>query len=53
VLSAISKSDAWTTKMLGMIAGGVDGGEIFAPDALERLYNDTGVPEDERLYEWA
>jgi flavin-dependent dehydrogenase len=51
VLTAISTSPAWTTKMLGMIAGGVEDHEIYAPDSLERLYDDAGVPEAERLYE--
>lgn len=51
VLSAISTSDEWTTKMLGLIAGGVEDHEIFAPENLKRLYDDAGVPEDKRIYD--
>ncbi|SCL14843.1 Dehydrogenase (flavoprotein) [Micromonospora nigra] len=51
VLRAISTSDEWTTKMLGVIAGGVEDHEIFAPDSLKRLYDDAGVPEEKRIYD--
>ncbi|MDG4819256.1 NAD(P)/FAD-dependent oxidoreductase [Micromonospora carbonacea] len=51
VLGAISTSQEWTTKMLGIIAGGVEGYEIFAPDNLDRLYDDAGVPQHKRIYE--
>lgn len=51
VLRAIGTSDEWTAKMLGLIAGGVPDYEIFAPDALERLYDDAGVPQDQRIYD--
>ncbi|RLK57946.1 flavin-dependent dehydrogenase [Actinokineospora cianjurensis] len=51
VLSAIGTSQHWTTKMLGLIAGGVEDHEIFSPDALERIYEDAGVPEAQRIYD--
>jgi flavin-dependent dehydrogenase len=50
-LGAISTSQKWTTKMLGIIAGGIEGHEIFSPENLERLYDDAGVPAGERVYE--
>jgi flavin-dependent dehydrogenase len=51
VLGAIGKSQHWTDKMLGLIAGGVPDYEIFAPEPLEQIYNDAGVPEALRLYD--
>ncbi|MFI9119638.1 NAD(P)/FAD-dependent oxidoreductase [Streptomyces bikiniensis] len=50
-MSAMSKSQEWTNKMLGLIGGIVPDYEIYAPDALERLYDDAGVPQDERIYD--
>ncbi|MEX5635160.1 NAD(P)/FAD-dependent oxidoreductase [Parafrankia sp. FMc2] len=50
-MRAMSTSQEWTNKMLGLIAGGVPDYEIFSPDALERLYDDAGVPQDQRVYE--
>ncbi|MEU7697034.1 MULTISPECIES: NAD(P)/FAD-dependent oxidoreductase [unclassified Streptomyces] len=50
-MSAMSKSQEWTNKMLGLIGGIVPDYEIYAPDALERLYDDAGVPESERIYD--
>ncbi|WP_103530958.1 NAD(P)/FAD-dependent oxidoreductase [Streptomyces sp. SM11] len=50
-MSAMSKSQEWTNKMLGLIGGVVPDYEIYAPDALERLYDDAGVPQDERIYD--
>ncbi|GAA1910518.1 NAD(P)/FAD-dependent oxidoreductase [Streptomyces sodiiphilus] len=50
-LGAMSTSQEWTNKMLGLIAGGVEDHEIFSPDALQRLYDDAGVPESERVYD--
>lgn len=51
VLGAIGKSDYWTTQMLGLIAGGVEDHVIFSPEALERIYDDAGVPAEKRIYE--
>ncbi|MEU3448211.1 NAD(P)/FAD-dependent oxidoreductase [Streptomyces thermolilacinus] len=50
-MSAMSKSQEWTDKMLGLIGGIVPDYEIYAPDALERLYDAAGVPQDERIYD--
>ncbi|MET7760266.1 NAD(P)/FAD-dependent oxidoreductase [Streptomyces sp. NPDC005389] len=50
-MSAMSKSQEWTDKMLGLIGGIVPDYEIYAPDALERLYDAAGVPEAERIYD--
>ncbi|MFJ7043350.1 FAD-binding monooxygenase [Streptomyces sp. JV178] len=50
-MSAMSASQEWTNKMLGLIGGVVPDYEIYAPDALERLYDDAGVPEEERVYD--
>ncbi|MFD7899419.1 NAD(P)/FAD-dependent oxidoreductase [Streptomyces sp. NPDC059743] len=50
-MSAMSASQEWTDKMLGLIAGGVEDHEIYAPENLTRLYDDAGVPEEKRIYE--
>ncbi|MEV5584522.1 NAD(P)/FAD-dependent oxidoreductase [Nonomuraea pusilla] len=50
-MDAMSKSQEWTNKMLGLIGGIVEGHEIYAPEALERLYDDAGVPQDQRIYD--
>lgn len=47
----MSKSQEWTDGMLGLIGGVVEDHEIYAPDALERLYDDAGVPQDQRIYD--
>lgn len=51
VLGAVSASPTWTTTMLGWIAGGVEDHVIYSPDGLQALYDDAGVPEDERVYD--
>ncbi|MYV51243.1 NAD(P)/FAD-dependent oxidoreductase [Streptomyces sp. SID3212] len=53
VLTSVSTSQEWTDKMLGLIAGGVEDHEIYAPDNLKRLYDDAGVPEEKRLYDFS
>ncbi|MFU2337283.1 NAD(P)/FAD-dependent oxidoreductase [Streptomyces albidoflavus] len=50
-MDAMSKSQEWTDRMLGLIGGVVEDYEIYAPDALERLYDDAGVPQDQRIYD--
>ncbi len=50
-MDAMSKSQEWTDRMLGLIGGVVEAPEIYAPDALERLYDDAGVPQDQRIYD--
>ncbi|MFI1352891.1 NAD(P)/FAD-dependent oxidoreductase [Streptomyces sp. NPDC020898] len=50
VFRSASASQAWTNKILGLFAGFVDYQEIFSPDALRKLYDDTGLPEDKRIY---
>lgn len=51
VVGAVSQAGPdWTSTLLGVVGGVVDGGELFAPDALERLYDEAGVPEDARDY---
>ncbi|RZF03285.1 NAD(P)/FAD-dependent oxidoreductase [Streptomyces albidoflavus] len=50
-MDAMSKSQEWTDRMLGLIGGVVEDHEIYAPDALERLYDDAGVPQDQRIYD--
>jgi hypothetical protein len=37
--------------MLGLIGGVVEDYEIYSPEALERLYDDAGVPEEKRIYD--
>ncbi|GHC82632.1 FAD-dependent oxidoreductase [Nocardiopsis terrae] len=51
VLGAISQDQKWTNTMLGIIAGVVHGDEIFSPEGLQKLYDEVGVPEDERAYD--
>jgi len=51
VLGAVAASEKWTTTMLGWIAGGVEDYEIYSPDGLQALYDDAGVPEDQRVYD--
>lgn len=50
-LGAVERSQKWTDIMLGIIAGTVHGDEIFSPEGLQRLYDETGVPEEERVYD--
>ncbi|MFD9692471.1 NAD(P)/FAD-dependent oxidoreductase [Kitasatospora sp. NPDC059146] len=50
-MSAMSATQEWTDRMLGLIGGIVEGYEIYAPDALERLYDSAGVPQDQRIYD--
>ncbi len=50
VFASASASQAWTNKILGLFAGSVDYQEIFSPDILRKLYDDTGVPEYQRIY---
>ncbi|MHC8560674.1 hypothetical protein ACW23B_00675 [Streptomyces albidoflavus] len=50
-MDAMSKRQEWTDRMLGLIGGVVEDHEIYAPDALERLYDDAGVPQDQRIYD--
>ncbi|MGW0663551.1 NAD(P)/FAD-dependent oxidoreductase [Streptodolium elevatio] len=50
VFGAIRRSPEWTTKLFGLFAGGVEHHEIFSRQAVERLYDDTGVPPHERVY---
>ncbi|MFJ5259380.1 NAD(P)/FAD-dependent oxidoreductase [Streptomyces sp. NPDC088387] len=49
-LGAMSTSRHWTTKLLGLFAGGVEHHEIFSRESLERLYDDTGVPREQRVF---
>ncbi|WP_150242310.1 NAD(P)/FAD-dependent oxidoreductase [Nocardiopsis quinghaiensis] len=51
VMGAISQDQKWTDTMLGIIAGLVHGDEIFSPESLQKLYDETGVPEEERVYD--
>lgn len=50
-MDAMSKSQEWTNKMLGLIGGIVEDHEIYSPEALERLYDDAGVEQDQRIYD--
>ncbi|MEU5159941.1 NAD(P)/FAD-dependent oxidoreductase [Streptomyces sp. NPDC020875] len=50
-MEAASRSRVWTEKMLGVIGGVVPEYEIYGRDALERLYEDTGVPPERRIYD--
>ncbi|SDD34279.1 NAD(P)/FAD-dependent oxidoreductase [Actinokineospora iranica] len=50
VFRATSQSPAYTKKFFGLIAGGVHGEEFFAPGHLEELYDEVGMPADERRY---
>ncbi|WP_436776726.1 NAD(P)/FAD-dependent oxidoreductase [Yinghuangia sp. YIM S09857] len=50
VFGAIQRSPEWTTKLFGLFAGGVEHHEIFSREAMERLYDDTGVPAADRVY---
>lgn len=51
IIKACSRSQEWTNKMLGVVAGVVDGGEVFEPENLERLYEEAGLPDDERVFD--
>lgn len=51
IIKACSRSQEWTNRMLGVVSGIVDGGEVFEPAALERLYEDAGLPESERVFD--
>lgn len=51
VIKACSQSEKWTTTMLGVVAGVVDGDEIFSPESLERLYEEGGLLEDEKVWD--
>ncbi len=49
VLRATSQSPEYTKKFFGLMAGGIHGEEFFAPENLEKLYEEVGTPRDERL----
>ncbi|WP_131786801.1 NAD(P)/FAD-dependent oxidoreductase [Protofrankia symbiont of Coriaria ruscifolia] len=49
VLRAASQSPEYTKKFYGMIGGGVHSEEFFAPENLEKLYEEVGTPQDKRL----
>lgn len=49
IIKACSRSQEWTNRMLGVVAGVVDGGEVFEPENLSRLYEEAGLPEEERI----
>lgn len=51
VIDACSRSQGWTNTMLGVVAGVVDGDEIFAPESLERLYEESGLATEMRVYD--
>ncbi|WTW99397.1 NAD(P)/FAD-dependent oxidoreductase [Streptomycetaceae bacterium NBC_01309] len=50
MLAAMSTSQEWTNKLFGLFAGGVPHGDIFSREAVEKLYDDTGLPEEQRVY---
>lgn len=49
IIKACSRSQEWTNKMLGVVAGIVDGGEVFEPENLSRLYAEADLPQEERI----
>ena len=49
VFRAAAQSETYTKKFFGLIAGGVHGEEFFAPENLEALYEEVGMPADKRL----
>ncbi|MFV2197785.1 NAD(P)/FAD-dependent oxidoreductase [Nocardiopsis sp. LOL_012] len=51
VMGAIGQDQKWTDTMLGIIGGTVPGDAIFSPEGLQKLYDDVGVPEEERIYD--
>lgn len=51
IIKACSRNQEWTNKMLGVVAGIVDGGEVFAPENLARLYADADLPQEERVFD--
>ncbi|MCF2531796.1 NAD(P)/FAD-dependent oxidoreductase [Yinghuangia soli] len=50
IFGAIRKSPEWTTRLFGLFAGGVGHDEIFSPEAVRRLYEETGTPHDRRVH---
>ncbi|MDX2933909.1 NAD(P)/FAD-dependent oxidoreductase [Streptomyces ipomoeae] len=50
VLGAMANSQKGADRLFGLLGGGLEHRDIFSPDALRRLYDDAGVPEDQRVY---
>ena len=48
VFRATSQSPEYTRKFFGLIAGGIPGEEFFAPHNLEQLYDEVGMPAEQR-----
>ncbi len=49
VFRATSRSEEYTRKFFALIAGGYPGEEFFAPQNLERLYEEVGMPSAQRV----
>ncbi len=48
-LNAVSQSPDYLKKFFAMVAGGYPGEEFFAPQNLEKLYEEVGTPPERRL----